>query len=71
MAWWSPWFSPTTHDGELRFWFVLAGGVVVSPSQGDAIALGVDDAISIPAGWAYALVDVTDDLELLEVTLPA
>ena len=63
--------TPTTHDDELRFWFVLAGAVVVQPSGGDAIALGVDDAISIPAGWAHALGDVTDDLELLEVTLPA
>ena len=50
---------------------MLAGGVAVRPSEGDAITLGVDDAMSIPAGWAHALVDVTHDLELLEVTLPA
>jgi mannose-6-phosphate isomerase-like protein (cupin superfamily) len=58
------------HDGELLFWFVLAGAVGLSV---DARREELDegDAVAIPAGTPHALEGWTDGLELLEVTLPA
>ena len=58
------------HDGELLFWFVLAGTVCLT-MDARREELDEGDAVAIPAGTSHALERWTDDLELLEVTLPA
>jgi hypothetical protein len=67
------------HHGELLFLFVLQGQVGLrlrSSSEGrdGGLTLRVlheADAVAIPAGRAFGLVDASDELELLEVSLPA
>jgi mannose-6-phosphate isomerase-like protein (cupin superfamily) len=66
------------HDGELLFFFVLQGGMSLrleasSDDRTDAAirVLQEADAVAIPAGLAFELVDPTYELELLEVSLPA
>jgi mannose-6-phosphate isomerase-like protein (cupin superfamily) len=60
---------PLHHDGELLFHFVLDGTATLEAEGRHRLAPG--DAATIPAGMAYALADCSDDLALLEVTLPA
>jgi mannose-6-phosphate isomerase-like protein (cupin superfamily) len=59
------------HDGELLFWFVLAGetGLRVGADHEEHLVEG--DAVAVPAGIGHALTAWSGDLELLEVTLPA
>jgi hypothetical protein len=71
------------HDGELLFFFVLQGelGLVLRPTPTSedhdaAIAPGgrvlrEADAVAIPAGLTFELVEPSTGLELLEVALPA
>jgi mannose-6-phosphate isomerase-like protein (cupin superfamily) len=58
------------HDGELKFWFVLAGSVALAVDMRRE-ELHEGDAVAIPAGAPHTLEEITDELELLEVTLPA
>jgi mannose-6-phosphate isomerase-like protein (cupin superfamily) len=58
------------HDGELQFWFVLAGSLSLSVDD-RCEELGDGDAVAIPARTAHAVEGWSGDLELLEVTLPA
>jgi mannose-6-phosphate isomerase-like protein (cupin superfamily) len=58
------------HDRELQFWFVLSGTAQLSVG-GRREELGEGDAVAVPAGTAHALDSWSDELELLEVTLPA
>jgi mannose-6-phosphate isomerase-like protein (cupin superfamily) len=58
------------HDRELQFWFVLSGTARLSV-DGRHEELAEGDAVAIPAGTPHALDGWTDELELLEVTLPA
>ncbi len=60
-----------THDGELLFLFVLDGGVTLRRAGEVDERLHPADSFAIPAGETFALVDRSDDLELLEVALPA
>ena len=62
-------FTATPHDGEFFFGFVLEGSATLD-SQG-AHRLGPTDAFVIPAGQAWGLSAASDDLQLLEVMLPA
>jgi len=62
-------FSAQPHDGEFFFGFVLEGSATLD-CQG-AHALGPTDAFVIPAGETWGLSDASDDLQLLEVMLPA
>jgi quercetin dioxygenase-like cupin family protein len=70
---------PVAHDGELLFFFVLQGDVGLrlgSPSEShrDAPvvrALHEADAAAIPACLPFELVEPSDGLELLEISLPA
>jgi quercetin dioxygenase-like cupin family protein len=57
------------HDGELLFGFFLDGSAVLQ-RRGDH-ALGPADAFVMPAGEDWTLRDVTPDVELLLVTVPA
>lgn len=58
-----------THDRELQFFFLLDGAATLA-CEG-TYRLNSGDAVTIPAGLPYALSDCSDELSLLEVTLPA
>ena len=59
------------HDAEFLFTFVLEGGMTLRRSEGDDERLGAGDAFVVPASMGTAFADCTEDLELLEVALPA
>jgi mannose-6-phosphate isomerase-like protein (cupin superfamily) len=58
------------HASEFCFYFVLSGTVNLH-TQGQSYRLASDDSITLPDGVSYALTEASDDLTLLEVTLPA
>ncbi len=58
-----------SHDGEFFFLFVLDGAATLHCEGSHRLAPG--DACAIPARMAHALEECSDDLALLEVTLPA
>jgi mannose-6-phosphate isomerase-like protein (cupin superfamily) len=59
------------HDGQWLFWYVVAGETETRVGAGDATRLERGDALTVPAETEYALTAWSDDLELLEITLPA
>ncbi|MDQ4037878.1 MAG: AraC family ligand binding domain-containing protein [Actinomycetota bacterium] len=59
------------HDGELLFWFLLAGTATLHTHGRPAEPLAKGAAVAVPAGLAHRLSLPSADLELLEVTLPA
>lgn len=63
----APW---TRHDGDILFTFVMRGGMTLHGEGKDAFRLSQGDAFVIPPGLATRYVDPSDDLELLEVSLP-
>ena len=60
-----------SHDAELLFAFVLAGSATLRGDGHGALDLTAGDAFMVPAGLRHALTACADDLELLEVSLPA
>jgi mannose-6-phosphate isomerase-like protein (cupin superfamily) len=59
------------HDGELLWWFLLDGTARLEiPEWGDQV-LQPGDSVAVPLAMAHTLVAASDDLELLEVTVPA
>ncbi|THD59915.1 hypothetical protein [Phenylobacterium sp.] len=62
-------FTAPPHDAEFLFGFVLEGAATLE--HGGVHALGPADAFIIPAGEAWGLSEASDDLQLLEVMLPA
>ena len=67
----SPETAAVSHDAEFVFLFVLAGTLTLRLDGQPAQRLGTDDSVVVPAGLRHALTDVSADLEMLEVTLPA
>ncbi|HXA39605.1 MAG TPA: hypothetical protein VNW53_11435 [Phenylobacterium sp.] len=65
----APGFVAPPHDAEFFFGFVLEGSVTLN--RAGAHPLGSADAFVIPAGEAWGLSKASEDLELLEVVLPA
>ena len=63
----APW---TTHDGDILFTFVMAGGMTLEGEGKDPYRLAPGDAFVVPPGLATRYADTTKDLELLEVALP-
>jgi len=61
----------TTHNADILFAFVLAGSVTLHGEGQGAHALTEGDAFVIPPHFKTALTDVSEDLRLLEVSLPA
>lgn len=57
------------HDGEFAFLFVLEGGMTLQAEAGHALKAG--DCAVLPAGNDFGISGCTDNVELLEVTLPA
>ncbi len=62
-----PW---TSHDTDILFGFVMAGGVTLQGEGQEPSALEPGDAFVIPPGMKTRLGEPTDDFELLEVSLP-
>ena len=60
-----------SHSGEFCFLFTLSGGITLTVAGRGAHRLEAGVSCVIPAQSRHALTGGTDDLELLEVTLPA
>lgn len=60
----------TTHDSDIHFTFVMTGEMTLEGAEKDPYRLAPGDAFVIPPGMACRYSDPTDDIELLEVTLP-
>src|SRR6185369_11340285 len=61
----------TTHTADILFAFVLAGSTTLYGEGQGAHALSEGDAYVIPPLLKTALTDCSEDLEILEVSLPA
>jgi len=59
------------HHAELLFTFVLRGAATLRCEGRDPDPLGAGDSFVIPAGIGHGLSECSEDLELLEVALPA
>ncbi|WP_170605019.1 cupin domain-containing protein [Ruegeria arenilitoris] len=60
----------TSHDTDIHFTFVMNGEVTLNGEGRDPFRLEQGDAFVIPPGMFTKLDEPTDDVELLEVTLP-
>lgn len=60
----------STHDADIHFTFVMEGALTLEGEGKDPYRLEPGDAFVIPPGMATRYSDPTDDVELLEVTLP-
>jgi quercetin dioxygenase-like cupin family protein len=61
----------TSHTSDILFTFVLSGSMTLHGEGQGAHALTEGDAYVIPPHLKTALTDCSEDLELLEVSLPA
>jgi quercetin dioxygenase-like cupin family protein len=61
----------TTHDSDILFGFVMAGSMRLEGDGQPAAMLTEGDAFVTPPGLATTWADPSDDLEVLEVSLPA
>ncbi|MBL4811189.1 MAG: cupin domain-containing protein [Rhodobacteraceae bacterium] len=59
-----------THDSDILFGFVMAGQMVLEGEGKEPYALEPGDAYVIPPGMETRFSDPSDDIELLEVSLP-
>ncbi len=59
-----------SHDADIHFTFVMEGSMTLEGEGKDPFALAPGDAFVIPPGMRTRYSDPSDDLELLEVTLP-
>ncbi len=59
------------HEGEFVFQFVLKGSATLEAEGQGSNALSAGDSFVIPSGMVFGLNGCSDDLELLEVALPA
>lgn len=59
-----------SHDTDIHFTFVMGGEVTLEGEGRDPYRLEQGDAFVIPPGMRTRLSDPTDNIELLEVTLP-
>lgn len=61
----------TSHTSDILFTFLLAGSMTLHGEEQGAHALSEGDAYVIPPHLKTALTDCSEDLQLLEVSLPA
>ena len=59
-----------SHDADVLFTFVLEGRMTLRAEGREAEGLGAGDAFVLPPGTRTAYAERSDDLELLEVSLP-
>ena len=62
--------AETSHDADILFTFVLEGGMTLRVPERETCQLLAGDAFVLPPGLRSAYEGCTDDLELLEVSLP-
>ena len=62
--------AETSHDADILFTFVLEGAMTLRVPEGESWALRAGDAFVLPPGLRSACERCTDDLALLEVSLP-
>ena len=62
--------AETSHDADILFTFVLEGGMTLRVPERETCELRAGDAFVLPPGLRSAYERCTDDLELLEVSLP-
>ncbi len=60
----------TRHDSDILFTFVMEGRMVLEGEGREPFALEAGDAFVIPPGMRVRYSDASEDLELLEVSLP-
>ena len=60
----------TSHDADILFTFVLEGRMTLRAQSREAEALNAGDAFVLPPGTRAAYAQCSEDLELLEVSLP-
>lgn len=60
----------TSHDTDILFTFVMNGTVTLEGERRDPYELEQGDAFVIPPGMKTRLANPSDDIELLEVSLP-
>lgn len=60
----------TRHEGDILFTFVMAGAFTLEGEGKEPFRLSSGDAFVIPPGMATRYAAPSEDLELLEVTLP-
>lgn len=58
------------HDTDILFGFVMEGTMTLQGEGKDPVQLSAGDAFVIPPDFRTRFVDLSDDFELLEVTLP-
>lgn len=63
----APW---ATHDADILFGFVMAGGMTLHGEGKEPFALSAGDAFVIPPGMRTRWAEPAADLEVLEVALP-
>lgn len=61
---------PTTHDTDILFTFIMYGGLVLNTHGQEKEALKAGDAFVIPPNVKYQYEECSNDLQLLEVSLP-
>jgi quercetin dioxygenase-like cupin family protein len=61
----------TRHSGDILFTFVMEGELTLEGEGKEPYRLSPGDAFVIPPGLSTRYTDPTDDIELLEVALPA
>jgi quercetin dioxygenase-like cupin family protein len=59
-----------THDADILFGFVMAGGLTLEGEGKEPFALTAGDAFVIPPGLRTRWAEPTEDVEILEVSLP-
>ncbi|MEP1613630.1 MAG: cupin domain-containing protein [Roseobacter sp.] len=60
----------SAHDSDILFTFVMSGGMVLEGDGQPAHSLEAGDAFVVPPHMRVRYCDMTEDLELLEVSLP-
>ena len=58
-----------SQPNDFQFFFALEGSCIVTIAA-DSISLESGDSISIPPGSDFSLTGASEDLELLDVSLP-
>jgi len=58
------------HDADILFTFVMEGGLTLEGEDQDAVRLAPGDAFVVPPGMRVRYADPSEDVELLEVSLP-
>ena len=58
------------HDADIHFTFVMKGAMILEGEDRDAVALEKGDAFVIPRGMKTSYSEASDDVELIEVSLP-